>query len=221
MAGSPQDAQQKYMETEMCIIVDLDDKPKGFDTKKNVHLWSTIEKGVVHRAFSVFLFNSDRKLLLQQRAASKITFPSLYTNTCCSHPLYIPDELVEENHLGVKRAAQRKLEHELGIPVGQVPIDDIQFITRIFYTAKSDDVWGESEIDHILIAKGHVTLAPSPDEVSETRWVSRDELFEIIKNQTLPLTPWFKLIANRFLFEWWDQLDNLSSFVDKQIHHLS
>ena len=59
-----------------------------------------IEKGMLHRAFSVFLFNEEGKLLLQQRAASKITYPLYFTNTCCSHPLYTPLELEEENHRG-------------------------------------------------------------------------------------------------------------------------
>lgn len=61
---------------------------------------SNIETGLLHRAFSVFLFNSEKKLLLQQRATEKITFPDMWTNTCCSHPLNTPSELIEENQLG-------------------------------------------------------------------------------------------------------------------------
>lgn len=64
------------------------------------HLMTNIEKGMLHRAFSVFLFNTKGELLLQQRSDAKITFPGYWTNTCCSHPLYIPDELTEENQLG-------------------------------------------------------------------------------------------------------------------------
>lgn len=59
-----------------------------------------INKGLLHRAFSVFLFDSQNRLLLQQRASEKITFPNMWTNTCCSHPLNTPDELVEEKQLG-------------------------------------------------------------------------------------------------------------------------
>jgi isopentenyl-diphosphate delta-isomerase len=61
---------------------------------------TNINKGMLHRAFSVFLFNSKGELLLQQRASEKITFPDYWTNTCCSHPLYTPDELPEENNIG-------------------------------------------------------------------------------------------------------------------------
>jgi isopentenyl-diphosphate delta-isomerase type 1 len=64
------------------------------------HLWRRIEEGLLHRAFSVFLFNERGELLLQQRAAAKITFPGAWTNTCCSHMLHTPDELEEGAFLG-------------------------------------------------------------------------------------------------------------------------
>lgn len=119
-------------------------------------------KSLLHRAFSVFLFRpSDGRLLLQKRADEKITFPSMWTNTCCSHPLSFPGELVAEEQLGpflrssalesahpsvgVRRAAQRKLQHELGIPNDQVPLDGFVYITRIHYLAPSDGIWGEHE----------------------------------------------------------------------------
>lgn len=112
------------------------------------HLMENIDRGLLHRAFSVFLFDSNNRLLLQQRAAEKITFPNLWTNTCCSHPLGIPGETgtgLEAAVLGVKRAAQRKLYHELGIKAEQVPLDKFDFLTRIHYKAPSDGKWGEHE----------------------------------------------------------------------------
>ena len=107
-----------------------------------------INKGLLHRAFSVFLFDSQNRLLLQQRATEKITFPDMWTNTCCSHPLGIPGETgttLEESGQGVRRAAVRKLDQELGINASQVPIDDFKFLTRIHYKAPSDGKWGEHE----------------------------------------------------------------------------
>src|SRR5690242_4108078 len=107
-----------------------------------------IDKGLLHRAFSVFLFDQQNRLLLQQRASEKITFPDMWTNTCCSHPLGIPGETgvtLEESILGAKRAAQRKLDHELGIPADQVPIEEFKFFTRIHYISPSDGKWGEHE----------------------------------------------------------------------------
>jgi len=112
------------------------------------HLMTNIEKGLLHRAFSVFLFNDKNELLLQQRASEKITFPDMWTNTCCSHPLSVSTETgsnLPDSILGVKNAARRKLEHELGIKPEQVPIENFHFLTRIHYKAPSDGKWGEHE----------------------------------------------------------------------------
>jgi isopentenyl-diphosphate delta-isomerase len=114
---------------------------------------TNIDKGLLHRAFSVFLFDSNKRLLLQQRATEKITFPDMWTNTCCSHPLGIPGETGSELDaaiMGVKRAAQRKLYHELGIKAEQVPLDKFEFFTRIHYKAPSDGKWGEHEGKSII-----------------------------------------------------------------------
>lgn len=115
---------------------------------------NNIDQGLLHRAFSVFLFDHDNKLLLQQRATEKITFPDMWTNTCCSHPLGIPGETgttLTESIAGVKRAAQRKLDHELGIKAEQVPIEEFNFLTRIHYKAPSDGKWGEHESMNLLL----------------------------------------------------------------------
>ena len=114
------------------------------------HLMSNINRGLLHRAFSLFLFNpTTKKLLLQQRAAEKITFPNQWTNTCCSHPLHNALELgmdFERSIMGVKRAAQRKLGHELGIQAGEVPLENMRFLTRVHYLSPSGEgVWGEHE----------------------------------------------------------------------------
>jgi isopentenyl-diphosphate delta-isomerase len=111
------------------------------------HLMENIKKGLLHRAFSAFIFRpSDGKLLLQQRASEKITFPDMWTNTCCSHPLDdFEEEKEERDQLGVRVAASRKLEHELGIPRSQTPVDQFQYLTRIHYLAPSDGMWGEHE----------------------------------------------------------------------------
>lgn len=109
---------------------------------------TNIDRGLLHRAFSVFLFDEQNRLLLQQRATEKITFPDMWTNTCCSHPLAVSTETgstLPESIEGVKRAAQRKLEHELGIKIEQVPIDKFRFLARIHYKAPSDGKWGEHE----------------------------------------------------------------------------
>ena len=118
------------------------------------HLMKNIDQGLLHRAFSVFLFDSQNRLLLQQRASEKITFPNMWTNTCCSHPLGIPGETGSElmqSVQGVRRAAQRKLDQELNIRAEQVPLDRFRFLTRIHYKAPSDGKWGEHESNEFQV----------------------------------------------------------------------
>ncbi|CAG8553719.1 5465_t:CDS:2 [Ambispora gerdemannii] len=208
--------QARLME-EMCILVNENDTKIGADTKKTCHLMENINKGLLHRAFSVFLFNSENELLLQQRSTDKITFPDLWTNTCCSHPLNTTLELEEEKQIGVRRAAQRKLEHELGIKSSQVPLDEFKFLTKIHYLAPSDGVWGEHEVDYILIIRANVDLNINVNEVKAVEWLSIDELRRRFENPgDWKFTPWFKLISENFLFKWWEDLDNLDIKSDSQ-----
>jgi len=205
------DEEQIRLMDEVCIVLDENDKPIGSASKKICHLMTNIEKGLLHRAFSVFLFDKDKRLLLQQRADEKITFPGMWTNTCCSHPLGIPGETGVELPAavaGVRRAAQRKLDHELGIKAGQVPLEKFDFLTRIHYKAPSDGKWGEHEIDYILFAQAQVDLEPNLNEVKDTKYVSANELKQMFKEEGLIFTPWFKLICESMLFEWWEHLDS-------------
>ncbi len=204
------------------------------------HLMTNIEKGLLHRAFSCFLFDDQNRLLLQQRATQKITFPDMWTNTCCSHPLGIPGETgsnLPDSVDGVKRAAQRKLDHELGIKKEQVPFEDFRFLTRIHYMAPSDGKWGEHEsehtyseqgvtlylmltaeiVDYILFIKANVDLNVNPNEVRDAKYVTQDELKALFKDPALKFTPWFKLICESMLFEWWSNIDSgLEKYSNEQ-----
>ncbi|KAG5731579.1 Isopentenyl-diphosphate Delta-isomerase [Termitomyces sp. T112] len=205
---SSYDPKQSRLMDERCILVDEEDNAIGTTDKKTCHLMENINKGLLHRAFSVFIFRpSDGKLLLQQRASEKITFPNMWTNTCCSHPLDdFEAEKVEENQLGVKIAGSRKLEHELGIPQSQTPIDSFQYLTRIHYLAPSDGKWGEHEIDYILFLTADVNVTPNLNEIQAYKYVDKEELQVMFKEEGHSFTPWFKLIARDFLFGWWDEL---------------
>ena len=162
------DPEQSRLMSERCILVDEQDNAIGAMDKKTCmlsikiqifltftyfslfspgHLMENINKGLLHRAFSAFVFRpSDGRLLLQQRASEKITFPDMWTNTCCSHPLDdFTEEKIETDQLGVRIAASRKLEHELGIPQNQTPVNEFQYLTRIHYLAPSSGLWGEHE----------------------------------------------------------------------------
>lgn len=110
------DPSQLAQLNEQCILVDLNDSFMGHASKKQCHLIENIDNGVLHRAFSVFLFDSKKRLLITQRSAQKITFPNHWTNSCCSHPLHVKTEMDEkQDHIGIKRAAKRRLTYELGI----------------------------------------------------------------------------------------------------------
>ncbi|CAN8103013.1 unnamed protein product [Discula destructiva] len=214
------DEEQIRLMDEVCIVLDDNDQAIGTASKKVCHLMSNIDKGLLHRAFSVFLFNDKNELLLQQRATEKITFPDMWTNTCCSHPLMIPGETgsnLAECVQGVKNAAQRKLDHELGIKKEQVPLEDFHFLTRIHYKAPSDGKWGEHEIDYILFIKANVDLHPNENEVQDTQYVTADRLKKLFEDPTLKFTPWFKLICNSMLFEWWSHLDSgLEAYTNEE-----
>ncbi|QLL30895.1 hypothetical protein HG536_0A07100 [Torulaspora globosa] len=225
------DDEQIRLMNENCIVLDWNDEAIGAGTKKLCHLMSNIEKGLLHRAFSVFLFNERGELLLQQRASEKITFPDLWTNTCCSHPLCVDDELGVDGSLAEKvqgaiNAAVRKLEHELGIPQSETRTRGrFHFLNRIHYMAPSNEPWGEHEIDYILfyrLCKGQeLSVAPNVNEVRDSKWVSAEQLKQMFSDPNLKFTPWFKLICESYLFQWWEQLSDLSKVEnDPRIHRM-
>ena len=211
------DEVQKEMMEENCIIVDNNDQIIGQDSKVNCHL----NEGKLHRAFSVLLFNSSNKLLIQQRADEKITFPSIWANSCCSHPLY---QNGEENGIeGAKRAAIRKLTQELGIEMGSIKSENINFVTKMHYKAKADKKWVEHEIDYIFVVKRDVQINPNSNEIQKTNYVNKkelDNLFELSNNDDVKIGPWFKLIREHFLDKIWENLESLKNIEDKQVHHM-
>lgn len=221
-----------------CILVDNQDNITGHSSKYDAHRFTPQQPtGLLHRAFSVFLFREDNKLLLQQRAPSKITFPNVWTNTCCSHPLhgFEPSEIdasdaVSSGHvLGAKQAAIRKLHHELGIVGQQLPIDKFRYLTRLHYCAPDSVTygdsaeWGEHEIDYILLIKCNVTVNQNPEEVQDTKYVTKDELKKMMDPKSgLLWSPWFRIIAENFLSAWWDDLDQAlttDKYVDTRTIH--
>lgn len=224
-------SQADLMLTDHVITVDEKDAIIGGASKQAAHTFNAATPaGALHRAFSVFLFDgTTRRLLLQQRAGSKITFPNVWTNTCCSHQLHgqSPDEVDDVADVargkapGAIAAAQRKLEHELGIQVGTIPDAAFRYVTRLHYCAPDTDThgpdspWGEHEVDYILIAKvdgaeESVRLAPNPDEVGATRWVSQTDLDAMMAPSSgLSWSPWFRIIARTWLKEWWGNLDGV------------
>ena len=214
------DAQQVDMMAEALILVNEQDRPIGRASKVKAHRHA----GAYHRAFSVMLFDEHDRLLLQRRADDKITFPGIWANTCCSHPLDVPEERDETDGIGVRRAAVRKLEQELGIK--DVGVDDLAYVGRFRYQARQDETWIEREVDHLLVGRvSDLSVNPNPNEVAEVRWVSHDDLESMLieEDPEHPVAPWFRCIAARLMTDaWWTATtpEDIQALHDERIHDL-
>lgn len=162
---------------ENVILVDTEDNPIGLMEKMEAH-----EKGMLHRAFSVFIFNEKNQLLMQRRAFDKYHSGGLWTNTCCSHPRVDEDIIT---------AAKRRLEEEMGFSTEVVPI--FSFI----YKAQLDNEMTEHELDHILVGKYNQPPVPNQNEVSDWKFMDLTFLEEDVKINTAHYTVWFLEIFER------------------------
>ena len=161
---------------EHVVLVDQDDNAIGTMEKLEAH-----RKGLLHRAFSILLFNSKGELLLQKRAPSKYHSGGLWTNTCCSHPL--PDEDMEA-------AARRKLKQEMGIELQP------EFAYKFIYKANLDMGLVEHECDHVFIGSFDGTPTINHEEVEEWKFSDLNSILIDISKHPQAYTSWFKLIVN-------------------------
>ena len=218
-----EDAAQATLMAEAVIAVTEDDTVIGPMSKLEAHQGA----GHYHRAFSVLLFNTKGEMLLQQRSSDKVTFPNVWANACCSHPLHSPEELELENAMGVKRAAVRKLEQELGINPAQVSTDDMVYMTKMRYSARMNQEWIERELDHIIVMCADVEINPNPNEVANTLWVDHDKMEAMLLEERAAdqaIAPWFRCIAARIMQpSWWSAFndkDALADLSDERIHDM-
>lgn len=163
---------------EQVILVDENDNEIGLMEKMEAH-----RKGLLHRAFSVFVLNDKGELMVHQRALHKYHSGGLWTNTCCSHPR--KGETVEE-------AAHRRLVEEMGF---DCPIEK-QF--DFVYKAVLDSGLTEHEFDHLFI--GHYNDEPNinPEEVADWKWMTVDAVKQDLEENPTQYTEWFKIIFDRF-----------------------
>ncbi|MCY7408677.1 MAG: isopentenyl-diphosphate Delta-isomerase [Chitinophagales bacterium] len=160
---------------ELVVLVNRKGRKTGLAEKLEAH-----EKGLLHRAFSVFLFNDKNEMLLQQRAATKYHFAGLWSNACCSHPR------VSEKILS---AAKRRLKEELNL---RASIKLKSTITYKFFDTESGLT--EHEFDYIFIGKYDGKIDFNNDEVAAVKWISISQLKKEIKLNPEIFTPWFKEI---------------------------
>jgi len=159
------------------ILVDSKDYPIGTMEKLEAH-----QKGVLHRAYSVFLFNNNNELLLQKRAKGKYHSSDLWSNTCCSHPE--PGE-----HLTT--SAQNRLLEEMGITTS------LQSLFSFTYKTKFSNGLIEHELDHVLIGRFNASPLPNPAEASDWKYASLKEISNEVKENPEAYTFWFKKIYKR------------------------
>lgn len=162
---------------EFVITVDENDVPTGQSEKLEAH-----QKALLHRAFSVFIFNEKGEILLQQRAFSKYHSGGLWTNTCCGHPR------PGENTLD---AAKRRLQEEMGF------VCELDHQFTFTYRAMLDNDLTEYEIDHVYFGQFDSTLNPDKNEVNAYKWISIEELASQLNEHPENFTAWFSICFPR------------------------
>lgn len=173
---------------EYVILVDEADKQVGLGEKVASHMGA----GVLHRAFSVFIFNTKGEFLLQKRSAGKMLWPLFWTNTCCSHPREGED---------YQAAGQRRLQEEMGFTCELSPVGSF------IYHASYEDVGSENELCSVLTGTYDGAVVPDPDEAAEYSWVDFNELKKDVAAHPEKYTPWFKLELAQFFADAKDGAD--------------
>ncbi len=158
---------------ERVVLVDADDAEIGTMSKSRAH-----SEGRLHRAFSIFIFNGQGRLLLQRRATHKYHSGGLWTNSCCSHPR--PGE-------SVAQAASRRLKEELGFTCDLSP--------EFNFTYRADVGEGliEHEFDHVFFGTYDGHVVPDPSEVSEVRWMRMNDLADDLRTSSEQYTAWLNV----------------------------
>lgn len=169
---------------DLLILVDEADREIGTLPKTDGHQGA----GTLHRAFSVFLFDSEGAVLIQKRAAGKMLWPGFWSNSCCSHPR--PGESVEA-------AGRRRVREELNLECR------LDFLYKFRYQAHFEDVGSEHELCYVYAGYARGTLAADPTEIAGHRWITPDALTQEIAADPSRFSPWMKLewqrIAGEFL----------------------
>ena len=166
------------------ILVNESDEPIGLMPKMEAH-----QKGLLHRAFSVFIFDREGKMLLQQRSSEKYHGACLWTNACCSHP-YANEKTAD--------AAVRRLEEEMGFAT------ELHEIFSFTYRAAVENNLTEHEFDHVFAGQYEKGIHPNPHEVMNHRFETMQKIEEDIRLHPGKYTSWFK-IAFPKIEKWWQQ----------------
>jgi isopentenyl-diphosphate Delta-isomerase len=173
---------------EQVILVDENDVAKGTMEKMEAH-----EKALLHRAFSVFIFDEAGKMLMQQRSEKKYHSGGLWTNSCCSHPR--PGE-------EVAAAASRRLQEELGF------VTPIEKIFDFVYQSAFENGLTEYEFDHVFVGKYSGNIYPNPDEVAAYAYCDMNTLQQLLITEPAMFTSWFHIAFPKIHIWWLQQIGN-------------
>ncbi|WP_456376190.1 isopentenyl-diphosphate Delta-isomerase [Lutibacter sp.] len=166
------------MREEQVILVNEKDEQIGLMPKMEAH-----EKAVLHRAFSVFIFNNKNELMLQQRAEDKYHSPLLWANTCCSH---------QRNGESNLEAGKRRLQEEMGF------VCALEEKTSFIYKAPFDNGLTEHELDHIMVGYYNDNPVINREEVESFKWMTIEEVKKDIALNPTIYTEWFKIIFEKY-----------------------
>ncbi|MDA1195056.1 MAG: isopentenyl-diphosphate Delta-isomerase [Planctomycetota bacterium] len=172
---------------EPLIVVDEQNNVLEYRPKADVHAGD----GILHRAFSVFLFNDQGEVLLQRRAEGKPLWPDYWSNACCSHPRRGETEAA---------AAVRRLAEELGIQA------EPEYIYSFTYHARYGEAGSERELCSVFLARTDAPIVANRSEIAETRWLAPADLDAALRNDPEQYTPWLKMEWARLRGEFADRL---------------
>ena len=174
-------------DSEELILVDERDNELGFLSKQQCHDGN----GILHRAFSLFVFNAMGELLLQKRSADKRLWPLFWSNSCCSHP---------RKGESMEVATRRRLQEELDIHA------DLEFVYKFSYRAQFGEHGSENELCSVFLGRTDQTYSANANEIAEVRFVSINALSNELQTNSEEFTPWFKMEWERLSGEFADTL---------------
>jgi isopentenyl-diphosphate delta-isomerase len=169
---------------EMLILVDENDNVIDYKSKIECHQGD----GILHRAFSIFIFNSKMEVIMQKRSDNKMLWPMFWSNTCCSHPR--KGEVMEE-------AAHRRLSEEIGFDTR------LEYLYKFIYQANYKAVGAENELCSVFIGKSDEQVVVNENEIADWKFISIPDLSESVAEKPDEFTPWFKkeweLLTTKYL----------------------
>jgi isopentenyl-diphosphate delta-isomerase len=171
------------------ILVDENNNQIGFEEKILAH-----KKNLLHRAFSIFIFNDSFEILLQKRAPNKYHSGNLWTNTCCSHPL---------ENLSLVESAKKRLVEEMGIKA------NLNEVFSFIYQAEFDNGLFEYEYDHVLFGISNNKPILNPDEAIDYKWIKISDLKAQIEKNPGNFTVWLQIMINNY-FKYFEDYENNS-----------